>query len=130
MARNLQTKLIRAQLADLFRLVRGSPDLAGERWPEVADQCATLDAVWGGGDPRAGPSHGEPDLAAESRGLNSAEGPRRSLRDCDPLVQTAPIAQHNRGPVSSNPSLRIGPALPNPSQPPSSLTSKRSARAP
>jgi hypothetical protein len=49
MARNLQTKLIRVQaqtFADWCAEVR---ELAGERWPEVSDQCATLYAVWGGG---------------------------------------------------------------------------------
>jgi hypothetical protein len=49
MARTLQKQLIRVQaqtFADWCAEVR---DLAGERWPEVADQCATLYAVWGGG---------------------------------------------------------------------------------
>src|SRR2546429_4841435 len=49
MARSLQKQLIRVQaqtFADWCAEVR---DLAGERWPEVADQCATLYAVWGGG---------------------------------------------------------------------------------
>jgi hypothetical protein len=49
MARTLQKQLIRVQaqpFADWCAEVR---DLAGERWPEVADQCATLYATWGGG---------------------------------------------------------------------------------
>jgi hypothetical protein len=49
MARALQKHIIRAQpqtFADWCDEVR---DLAGERWPDVADQCPTLYAVWGGG---------------------------------------------------------------------------------
>jgi hypothetical protein len=49
MARTLQKQLIRVQaqtFADWCAEVR---DLAGERWPEVADQAPTLYAVWGGG---------------------------------------------------------------------------------
>ena len=49
MAKTLQKQLIRVQaqtFADWCAEVR---DLAGERWPEVSDQCATLYAVWGGG---------------------------------------------------------------------------------
>ena len=49
MARTLQKQLIRVQaqtFADWCAEVR---DLAGQPWPEVADQCATLYAVWGGG---------------------------------------------------------------------------------
>ena len=49
MARNLQTKLIRAQSLTFSDWCAEVRDLAGERWPEVADQCATLYAVWGGG---------------------------------------------------------------------------------
>jgi hypothetical protein len=48
MARNLQTKLIRVQAATFADWCAEVRDLAGERWPEVADQCATLYAVWGG----------------------------------------------------------------------------------
>jgi hypothetical protein len=59
MARNLQTKIIRVQahtFADWCAEVR---ELAGERWPEVSDQCATLYAVWGGGaTPAASFAHG------------------------------------------------------------------------
>jgi hypothetical protein len=49
MARTLQKQLIRVQaqtFADWCAEVR---ELAGERWPEVADQCACLYAVWVGG---------------------------------------------------------------------------------
>jgi hypothetical protein len=49
MARSLQTKIIRAQSLTFSDWCAEVRDLAGERWPEVADQCATLYAVWGGG---------------------------------------------------------------------------------
>jgi len=44
-----QTKLIRAQSLTFSDWCTEVRELAGERWPEVADQCATLYAVWGGG---------------------------------------------------------------------------------
>jgi len=44
-----QTKLIRAQSLTFSDWCTEVRELAGERWPEVADQCATLCAVWGGG---------------------------------------------------------------------------------
>jgi hypothetical protein len=49
MARSLQTKLIRAQLITFSDWCADVRELAGERWPEVADLRATLYGVWGGG---------------------------------------------------------------------------------
>jgi hypothetical protein len=85
MARNLQTKLIRAQSLTFADWCADVRDLAGVRWPEVADQCATLYAVWCGGATPAQALHmvhGEPDLAAQSGGIRrpprAAVGPRRT----------------------------------------------------
>jgi hypothetical protein len=49
MARALQKHIIRAQpqtFSDWFAELR---ELAGDRWPDVADQAPTVYAVWGGG---------------------------------------------------------------------------------
>jgi hypothetical protein len=42
MARNLQTKLIRVQAQTFADWCAEVQELAGERWPEVSDQCAAL----------------------------------------------------------------------------------------
>jgi hypothetical protein len=67
MARTLQKQLIRVQaqtFADWCAEVR---DLAGERWPEVADQCATVGRRR---DACASALHGGLDTAAKGCGLN------------------------------------------------------------
>jgi hypothetical protein len=49
MARNIQKQLIRVQAQTFSDSCAEVRELAGQRWPDVADQCATLYAVWGGG---------------------------------------------------------------------------------
>jgi hypothetical protein len=49
MPRQIQTKVIKTQVATFADWIVEPRDLAGERWPDVSDQAPTLYAVWGGG---------------------------------------------------------------------------------
>ena len=49
MARNIQKQLIRVHAQTFSDWCAEVRELAGQRWPDVADQCATLYALWGGG---------------------------------------------------------------------------------
>jgi hypothetical protein len=67
MARNIQKQLIRVQAQTFSDWCAEVRELSGERWAEVADQCATLYAVWGGGaTPAQALQNGEPNPAAAS----------------------------------------------------------------
>ena len=75
MARNIQKQLIRVQAQTFSDWCAEVRELSGERWPEVADQCATLYAVWGGGATPAQALHMVSLILAAQSGLIGRPGP-------------------------------------------------------